>query len=650
MHSSSSVSEKLPSSVDRAIAGLSTFPRADIAARCPFYHLVPKDRLENLAYREHLIRKAEADPNFADLLVDACSQDILFFINAFCFTLDPRREDCPKIAWITWEEQDHVILAINDSLGRYGLWIPKSRDQSLTWNTLVNFAWDFLFHRDVHYMVASWKEKMVDNGDDPNTLFAKLDFLFEMLPEFLKPQLSRVSLLWSNKTLKSTISGEATTGDLGRAGRQKGILIDEAATIDSLGGVIQSIAAVTDNAIYISTHKGPNTTFNKELSKPGKSVMKVHWTSRPTHRQGLYTSRNGRPILLDTEFRGKVRIEQAEYYFPDNYPFILDGKLRSPYYDHMCSKLGNDPVRIASELDINPMGSIANYFPLDMVDRAKTQCRMPMHTGELDYDDRTAEPVARGFVEVATGRLRLWVPVDEQGNVPQARYVLACDIGAGTGSSTSTVCIANLETGDYVGSWACAYTSPEKFAFQVTALRRWLGTPDAPAYVIWEQNGGPGSIFAKKMLELEPSMVYHREAKNGRTGESTNIPGWWTDGDSKSAAFGNLREALEKGWFIIPDEFVVEELRQYRYGPGAVPLHDGSVTDDITAARDAHGDRVVAAALLWHVVRQSLNTQPEEDTAVPINSPAEHIRRALAQERAEEMGLLACEWEGGWAA
>jgi hypothetical protein len=64
------------------------FPQTPRLWTCPLTGMqVPKDPAANLQWRAELLAAAENDPELQQDLYTACSQSVLFFVNAFCFTL-----------------------------------------------------------------------------------------------------------------------------------------------------------------------------------------------------------------------------------------------------------------------------------------------------------------------------------------------------------------------------------------------------------------------------------------------------------------------------------------------------------------------------------------------------------------------------------
>ena len=73
------------------------------------YHMVPKDRLNNLKFRKWIWAAGLADEAFAKHVKEVCRRDILFYWNVFLWTSDPRKQPTVQ-PFITYDFQDEVIL------------------------------------------------------------------------------------------------------------------------------------------------------------------------------------------------------------------------------------------------------------------------------------------------------------------------------------------------------------------------------------------------------------------------------------------------------------------------------------------------------------------------------------------------------------
>ena len=77
----------------------------------------------------------------------------------------------------------------------------------------------------------------------------------------------------------------------------------------------------------------------------------MDWKKHPERSRGTYTSDKKELEILD-----------KDYVFPAGYDFVLDGKIRSPYYDSACKRPGATPQSVAQELDRDYGGSDYQIF------------------------------------------------------------------------------------------------------------------------------------------------------------------------------------------------------------------------------------------------------------------------------------------------
>jgi len=113
-------------------------------------------------------------------ILASCRNDIRFYVNTFCYTLDTRKDRAIQ-PFITYEFQDVLLslLAYNaaESLkpeNRYRRWdagIDKSRDMGVTYCCLYFIDWIWRFHENRQMRCISSKEDRVDSSDDEDALF-----------------------------------------------------------------------------------------------------------------------------------------------------------------------------------------------------------------------------------------------------------------------------------------------------------------------------------------------------------------------------------------------------------------------------------------------------------------------------------------------
>lgn len=387
--------------------------------RTPFYSLVPKDFQANLRFRREVLKMGLADPKAAEELWIMSARDLLFFVNAFCWTYDPRKTPS-VLPFVTYEYQDQALLDMQDAIGRRDILLEKSRDMGASWMMLTAFYHEWKFVDMSALMLASRNEDYVDKTDNPKCLFWKFDFLLEWEAPFMRTNALRTRLHLANLDNGSVIDGESTTGDLARGDRRKAMILDEFPAVNFADGyrALRSTQSVTKSRFFNGTPQGASGAYFDLLQTPIRRI-RMHWSAHPEKSEGLYTSKDGVLQILKAPPGG----------YEADYPFLLDGKLRSPWYDAECER-ASSPTEIAAELDINYLGSACQFFDGPTLDKTSRETtRKPLVTGDLDFDMDTLEDGR--FIEDARGPLSLWAYPDVAGRLSHDRdYVISVDLAS----------------------------------------------------------------------------------------------------------------------------------------------------------------------------------------------------------------------------
>ena len=529
-----------------------------------FYDLVPKDPKANLAFRKDLIKMGSTDKKAAEELYIMCSRDILFYINAFCWTYDPRVGD-GTLPFLTYDFQNTALIEMEDAIGQRDIVIKKSRDMGASWMLLTVFEWRWHFRNSQSFLLVSRNEDYVDKPGNPKSLFWKIDFIHKYLPGWMKPRITRTKLRLTNEDNGSTIDGESTTGDVARGDRRTAIGLDEFAAFDVDAGyrALASTRDATKCRVFNSTPSGTNNAFFDLATSETMQTVTLHWTQHPIKSAGSYKD--------------------------------SQGKTRSPWYDEECKRCAN-PQEIAQELDIDFAGSDYQFFDVRMLDRLMQETASPpLAIGELLHNQVNGN--VEGFDPAPKGKLRLWVNPDAHGKLPTDRkYVIGADIAAGTGSSNSVLSIGDCRTGEKVGELVTTNLRPDQLATYAVALGRWFCGPDKEALLIWEAPG-PGRNYGDRILELGYKNIWY---KKDQSGKQSKIPGWWPTKDEKRSLYSDYRTALSTSHFINRSMDALRECKEIVFAATGWITHSRSLrTIDPSGARENHGDRPTADALLW---------------------------------------------------
>jgi len=600
---------------------------------------VPKPLKKNLKFRLDVIRHGSSSPRAASELWMMCARDPLFWANTFMWAFDPRDLSKPLEPFITYDYQDRGLLKILGAIGlldnqpSHDLLIRKSRDMGASWECLWALQWAWQFRRNLSFMLVSRTEEMVDDRSDPDTLMWKLDFMYKNQPGWLVPDRRRVRLNIVNLELGGTITGAATTANVGRGGRRTAIFLDEFAAIGKMGfAMLGATEQNTNCRLFNSTPEGVGTAFNRIDLKGKTETEEWHWPLHPLKNRGLYGSIDGVLHIMD-----------REYEFPPDYEFVLDNQLRSPFYDNACDRSGSRK-EIAQQLDINAHASGDPFFDLDHLERIETEVvKPPRLKGELKFEvtpdeDGIDRIVVHGFTEDPDGRLEVWAPLDGKGNPRLERnYGAGCDVSAGSDASNSVCAVGDMLTGEKVAELTVVLVNPDLFAQYAIAIAQWFNG----AKLIWEVNG-PGVQFTKEVMRLGYTKVYRKTDETRYRRKVTDSPGWSSNRDAKLAVFGALRTAYNRSDFFERSYWAVREAMEYEYMENGGVGTTAMIEADPSSARANHGDRVMATALLWHVMAKAVTEEKAKPPVhiVPINSIAGRRKRRKDAVKTTESGWL----------
>lgn len=589
----------------------------------PFYFGVPKNQIENLLFREALLELADEDPEFRLKLWIASKRDVLFWVNTFAWVFEPR--DSVILPFITWDFQDRVFLTMDDCIGRTDFGMEKSRDMGASWMFLTIFFYRWLFRSRQTFGLVSRTEDACDKKDDPDTLFWKLDFHWENLPWWMRPERERVRLSMRNCLNNSVLTGYSATSDVARGGRKTAFGMDELSSwgIDNGFNAWASTQHVTNSRIVVSTPQGMSGIFAEVMQKKDSAMVKysVHWSDHPEKSLGLYRSTDGNLEIIDESYK-----------FPPDYQFILDGKLRSPWYDQECRR-HPVPALIAQELDIDYAGSGHPFFNAKIVkEHSELYGCTPFMRGELHYSTEDHEPT---WFPNKSGRLLLWLNLTVAETPPQnVNYVIGCDIATGTGgeySTNSVASVVNRLSGEKVAELSVNDLYPDKFADYVVALRKWFQGPDGDAFVIWESNG-PGAQFGKHFMSVSGYRVYYRQSETSNFAKPSKNPGWFSAKTEKRILLGEYAKAIERGSFVNRSLAALDEMYHYIHFPDGSVDHDRAKSSlDPTASGENHGDRVIADALACRAIGSTYRQKATEDNDISSNPPYNSLAWRMLQ-------------------
>lgn len=569
------------------------FPVIPAIWTCPITRLqVPKNPDSNVQWRAEMLAAAENDTEFQQDLYTACSQSILLFVNAFCWTLrvfettegvtkQAKHEDIP---YVTWEIQDRHIVRIKEAVEQgFDLLTDKTRDMGATWDHLVVFLWFFLFRDKFSGLVISNKEDNVDQlggpgGADPSTLFGKIDYAIAFLPEWMRPAMDRKKMHLVNASNGNRIDGESANKNAGTSGRRTAILLDEMSKMEYGNDIKRSTRDVSRCRLPNSTPNGAGTAYSKWRTSGTVEVFELPWWEHP--EKGF-----GRSVVKDDLGRYTIT---------------------SPWY--VGEKADRTPKELAIEVDMDHIGSGDLFFEGNILEEHKQMfAREPLRTLDITWRKEAADKDVvkalrqrkRQLIKKTPGKkLRLWTTLIENRLDQTKSYTLAADISKGQGASNSVISVGCNETGEKVAEWADANTPPYELARVACALALWVGGRNKLPTLIYENNGDPGMDFNRQIVRVYKYPRLWTDRVMGTPKEKkAKRKGWRSNQDKKAAGLGMLRKAYAHGTFINHSSESIAEAQTYVYyeNGGVGPA---TLIAESTSARATHGDRVIADMLL----------------------------------------------------
>jgi hypothetical protein len=486
----------------------------------------------------------------------------------------------------------------------------------------------WLFTPKTNGIIISRKEDSVDKKGDPSSLFWKLDFMLEHLPEWCRPEFRRSDMHLENLWNDNSIDGEATVENVGRSGRSTWAGVDEMQAIkhENAAAIDRSLSDTAGCRIYIGTSEYRSHPFSAIGRKKGVNAKFLGWWLHPWKNKGLYWSPDLNQIIIEDiayymaiapeVFKKYQKGEVIKYstleeellftYPEKRVAFIADGgrvdkpKWRSPWYDN--EELTRDPMDTATNLDGNEIGAGDSVFSPMTIQRMRDEhCKKPVITGKVLFDLRENKLTNARFIE-GRGKVSWWGELGGARPPQNHNYVMGCDISLGQGKSNSVCSVFDVDTRTKVGCLCDPYILPEQFAEAVVAMGRWIGGASKVPYLNFEANG-IGQVFARRIRELGYTFLYRDTTERKGFHQKLNTVGWTSNQNAKLELLMNYNAAMtacfrsgqSNAVFINPDLDAVNEAEDYIFsGKEVVPA---SCVEDSGGAKAAHGDRVIADAL-----------------------------------------------------
>ena len=610
--------------------------------------MYPRELASNLLYRHRMYTDCGRDEGLRTMVLDRCVRDPMFFVGTFGWLQETRPapewlglnrfEDRPVIPFVPRAYQERAMLEMVSSLGLQDIIIPKSRETGVSWMAVSLAVWDWLFNGG-HIGFVSKDEPSVDSTG-PGSLFSKFQFFLDHLPKWMCSE-SDYTRNVSNHTFVHHVSGGSLDGvasgpNIFRGDRKKWVLMDESHFFPKESDYLarDSLVGVTRSRVMVSTlnrERGASGAFYEAWQDPDANakVIEIDWSEDSDKSRGLYRSDNGVLEILDRTFWDVYSQGNGTYTHPYRegvYPFNLDGKTRSLYYDYEGGRAGVNRQTLAAELDRDVTGATAQLCDGVVLRKAMDDCRPPVLEGTLIPAGEEWE-----WNWTYGNDAACWFPAKD--GVPPGDYVMGADISAGTGGSYSSYsCLAVFDraTGEQVFQWRSNRVNPLVFA----RLARFVGLWFHEAYFVPEANGPLGTLFIEELMKNGYPNVYMHKRGRKTYQVKSDRPGYWNQ-DGGAELLTTLEMGIKSGYAKVQSRLCLNEMSNYFYRNGKLIQARAHADEDEGARGRAHGDMAIATAAAWWGVRDLpkwKKEKPVEDVPVDcfLARQREH-RKQLAE-------------------
>lgn len=242
---------------------------------------------------------ADLDTRRQQRELQRCQKDIVYWINTYCKTYDPRKRN-PHLAFKLYPFQESLVRRLEAQIRRgEDILVEKSRDMGVSWVVLMVLQWFWMFEPGSDFLLGSRKSDMVDRRGDMSTLMEKLRYNLYAQPEWMMPQgfqkrLHDNVLKLVNPQNGNTITGESTNANFARGGRYRAVFMDEFAywRTDELS--YASAGQSTPCRIVVSTPHGMANHFARLRHESAIQVETIHWRMHPEKDDAWYTRQKQR--------------------------------------------------------------------------------------------------------------------------------------------------------------------------------------------------------------------------------------------------------------------------------------------------------------------------------------------------------------------
>jgi len=260
-------------------------------------------RKQIIRLRTEILIAADGNVALQQAQRELCRKDWAYFLTMYGWTYDPRVRadedpDKPFVLFACQVNKIQEFQRVCADPAKIDIFDTKSRGigWSDTYCGAALAAW-LSTNWSVHFV--SYKEDKVYRRNDRSSLFGKIEYKIERLPDWLMPEgfsieEHQLRLNLYNPQTGASITGESTTSRTARGDRHTAIIYDEAAFIEHFQDVFDVGAGTTNHRFCLSTEsydEGDDWeqlwTTEKKHGDPQR-VWEVDWWHNPYQDRQWY--------------------------------------------------------------------------------------------------------------------------------------------------------------------------------------------------------------------------------------------------------------------------------------------------------------------------------------------------------------------------
>jgi hypothetical protein len=375
------------------------------------------------------------------------------------------------------------------------------------------------------------------------------------------------------------ITAEANKPDACRGDTINLLIIDEVAAISHMDEIWSSAGLTLSKSrgkcIAISTPKGQSGWYFDQYTNAlenGWRVIEAHWSEHPEYMRGMYQyvkdinhPEGGHIKYFNDEWPDvDDPIQRKKYFTKETYPYMLDGRLRSPWYDYESKRLGLQRTRC--ELDCSFAGSGSEVIDPEVV---RAMRMLAKETPMLDT-------AALGFENKGMWKsLKIFRMYN-----PDHGYILSADVATGDGTDFSSIVIMDITTHEVVCTYK-EHVDPIFFA----RIIKWVATYYGQCMVMVEYQGPGLTVLMELKNNLKYSKLYYSAIKKA---EPTKVQkrkiGFWQGQSTKALGGDKIEEYVNTNAIKIYSEDLISEFDTWIWGSDGKRDHAPGRNDDLIMA------------------------------------------------------------------